>query len=450
MLKVVFVVSICLPLCYCLGAFAVIAHMESHVEPPQYAPTVDVLKSELVLLSGISIANENTGWRETDADRVDQLTRAFLDGEFGRNVLGRVRLLEDTDVDDKRLIDDGLQTVTALSRLGDKWKTDPNVNDLGQAWDAALVTVFTSGLLVDVVRYENKDRDHRVLVNAQRHEAETNRFRYTPVYLIVQLAKRHLHIHSQNKSAATRALTPVFGSNKTSTIYRWLSAAVLSDSQQGVLKAMPYCRMSFVLQNPFLTGQGAAAQQRLSETYGLYALEHLKEQYDELEDRSEAPMTSKQFQTRVCKPLKIIELWAKSTVKTFGVVASNSSAFLRLLDFLRSPSGLRQVEACMAAGVNLAGASASNPGIQHCYDLIAQFKDIRAGGQHGVAPATATDSQEADATDSQALASASQEETAASEAAELVDDDLLVMNSLLGQRRQAHDLLLCCVFTIVY
>ena len=81
------------------------------------------------------------------------------------------------------------------------------------------------------------------------------------------------------------------------------------------------------------------------------------------------------------------------------------------------------------------------PGIAECFDLIEQFKGLKAGSAHPDGDA----SKEGPATE----ASESQGQVASDDAAMHVevDDDMLVLNSMLGHKREVSQLLFVTVVT---
>ena len=61
-----------------------------------------------------------SGWRDICLDRVNELVEAFQRGEFGMSALCK-QVLE-KEGDGKKLLDDGLSTVSALQRCKAMWK----------------------------------------------------------------------------------------------------------------------------------------------------------------------------------------------------------------------------------------------------------------------------------------------------------------------------------------
>ena len=73
-----------------------------------------------------------------------------------------------------------------------------------------------------------------------------------------------------------------------------------------------------------------------------------------LHERSEIePVSGLMFQERICKPMKIVEVWQAVMFKRYGAVAANSQALVRLVDSLTQWAGLQSVHRCAMAGVVL-------------------------------------------------------------------------------------------------
>ena len=100
-----------------------------------------------------------------------------------------------------------------------------------------------------------------------------------------------------------------------------------------------------------------------------------------LQERSEIePLSGPMFQEKICKPMKIVEVWQALMIKRYGAVAANSQALERLVDSLTQWAGLQSVYRSATAGVFLHGTSAEKQGIPECWLLKNEFDKCQAGG----------------------------------------------------------------------
>ena len=91
--------------------------------------------------------------------------------------------------------------------------------------------------------------------------------------------------------------------------------------------------------------------------------------------------TAGKFQGGVCKPLKLVEVWKMRMIKQFGCVASNATAFERLVEHLRSKPGLARVSAAIASETVLHGTGPENPGVLERHLLKREMRRCKAGGK---------------------------------------------------------------------
>ena len=127
------------------------------------APTVT--KTIRVQISEISI-EDDSGWRSLDEHRVSQLVKRFKDGEFGMGVLTIPSLRMDQE--DRHLlasdgfykISNGKSVVAALQRLHSEWSvTEMDDSSVGSWAMGALLTAFTEGIRMDLLKFQDDDDD---------------------------------------------------------------------------------------------------------------------------------------------------------------------------------------------------------------------------------------------------------------------------------------------------
>ncbi len=307
-----------------------------------------------------------------DPDRIGDLTRTFQNGEWGMNVFSDVQVLDLKDCDGNVIVDDGLQTVQALKDLREAWSKNKDAPCCPK-----LVAIFEKGLWVKEVQYEeNENRFIREAWNAARHDEENNRYQPTELYRKIEVAQKFKQRHG-SWEAGQKELLKLYGSGKRTTVGRWFRAAKSMDNEV-LLKLKEYksVKGAYIFDNPFFTAQGVNAAQKLSPQHALTALELLMEEFVD----GEARMTYLEFPARVCKPLKIVELWERGQVKRFGVVATGSGAFQRVVKMLSTRGGVQKVCMVMSDGTPLHGRSEANRGIEECYLIVKEMEKCLAGG----------------------------------------------------------------------
>ena len=89
---------------------------------------------------------ELSGWRDEDKERIFVLKGDFRGGKYGLTVTGGIWILEKTDSDGKRIVDDGRSTVGALTELKGEYNASPECDpETKEPWDAKLVKVLQGG-----------------------------------------------------------------------------------------------------------------------------------------------------------------------------------------------------------------------------------------------------------------------------------------------------------------
>ena len=133
------------------------------------------------------------------------------------------------------------------------------------------------------------------------------------------------------------------------------------------LRKCPAIRNVYIFDNPYLSGMRAAnSKQKLTSAYAVMAVSYISEDVE-----------GKDFQPNICKPLKAVEQWEQDMVRKYGVVASASVAFQRVLCMLQSRGGLQRVVTCLSAGQAL---HVQAGGLDECVLLVKEMEKCKAGG----------------------------------------------------------------------
>ena len=112
-----------------------------------------------------------------------ELYDLFLAGQFGQSVSVGVQVLAAEDSHGKKLIDDGLSTILALSDARAEWAKDSDETPAGEVWDPQLVEIFKEGLIVKEVKYpDDEDGEMRFQWNVGKHDQEINTVRWSSVF----------------------------------------------------------------------------------------------------------------------------------------------------------------------------------------------------------------------------------------------------------------------------
>ena len=88
------------------------------------------VRNGLLPLDKMCVDPDISGWREISPERVQELTEAFYRGEFGMSVACHVQLME-ADTDNKKLLGDGLATVSALLQCRAARDANPDATPSG-------------------------------------------------------------------------------------------------------------------------------------------------------------------------------------------------------------------------------------------------------------------------------------------------------------------------------
>jgi hypothetical protein len=333
------------------------------------APTVHPV--ETLAVDTLSTLRPDSGWRDADPTRVEELSELFYAGQWGMNVLAGISILKTQDRDGLRIVDDGLATVSALRQMLNAFRTNGELTPSGQEWPANIVKVLTEGLPCAVHQFEeDSDLDLREAWNAGKHDEECNRFKKTAVATFIDIASKAKK-KGGDWAVATKQLLSIYGEGRSSTVYRWVRAAKsLHTLVAEELKKYPNIGAGHIWDNYYLLGTGAHEAQKLGVDFGIQALGLV----------SDADMSKDEFREKICRPLKVVEVWANLMKKRFGQVASKSKAFDRVVSMLRTSGGLKKVLAMCDSGTMLHGTSQDSPGIVECHRIVQEMEKCKAGG----------------------------------------------------------------------
>ena len=191
-------------------------------------------------------------------------------------------------------------------------------------------------------------------------------------------------------------------------------------------QGMPWLRTSYTMGNSYFTG--ATKAERLADRFAVAALDYLQKDADdnqELNEIYEPAVSAKEFANRICKALKVVDLWQRSTIKKFGKVAEESTSFGVLITHLTTRAGIKKVLACMDSNTHLHGTSSTNIGIRECYEFYEQFAKCLAGSK----PPPAVDPAAAPKTPPEAPTAGSPK----------LDEDAMAMAELVGKQEDKLD-----------
>ena len=217
----------------------------------------------------------DSGWRETDEQRVQDLIDTFKRGEFGINVLANPSILLydglfKVDVGGKTRLANGKSAITALQRL------KPEIEDLKTSapteWPEwftnTLQQVYDEGVRVDHIEFPEDDSHLVTAWFAMTHDTDSNKFVPTSLKQKVHIVMEQLKLASGDWAVCHTNMMSIYGAGKRSTIYRWTSAAkTIEPEVLQFMNARKYINQGYVLENKYFVGAGADSKMRLSESY---------------------------------------------------------------------------------------------------------------------------------------------------------------------------------------
>ena len=325
----------------------------------QTGPAFEFVRNGLVPLDKICVDPEISGWRDISPERVQELTEAFYRGEFGMSVTCDVQLMEAESTDNKKLVDDGLATVSALLQCRAARNSNPDATPSGDPWHANLLNVFTCGISVKFVKYaDTGDKDARFRWNVAKHDVENNTVRWSTTWQKITVAAGLYKKHGDWERVRSDCQL-IYGIGKRQSYNRWIRAASgMSAEVLRELKAYPTMPAGCIFDNSYLVTSTTAARNQLSSDAAKKSF-HVYAQYQ----KTEKDMTTDTFINVVCKGLRILEIWRSLMSKRYGSVAQNSPAMERVCEQLSTFAGLQSIMVCAAAGLNLHGKSEVQQGI---------------------------------------------------------------------------------------
>ena len=270
--------------------------------------------------------------------------------------------------DGKKIIDDGLSTVSALMSLYELWKTDSTNKPDGIPWDSLLRDTFTQGLLVKIVKYpDDGDRDVREAYNVMKHDQESLNVSFASVYSKINVCVKAFKKYGDWPKVSKFMMGACGSGSKSKTsIHRWVRAAQgLDEAVLDALKGMSWIKGQAIWDNEFLIESKIKARSKLDSEDAVVALGMMDKQ-----DSAEV------FKQCICMPMKLLRTWCSLLEKRFGSVCVQSPAYQRLRQHLNTLAGLKKVAACAKANVLLHQSG----GVPECIGLFEELTKCLAGG----------------------------------------------------------------------
>jgi len=354
-----------------------------------------VVRTEEVMLNEISV-EEDSGWRPICEVMVTTLMGTFRSGDYGSGILTIPSLLMIDNKaaistrDGRTRINNGKSTIVALKRLEEEYNEEhpsaPTVSppstsaeacphDLETHWPANLVNIFSHGVRVDWVELAQDDADLHFAWNAMIHDADVNKYRVTTISQKIDVAKRYnSRVPGGDWDATRKLLMTVLGSGKRVNIWRWITAArTLSEDVLHILDLRPDLAHSVVFENKYFCGQGEERKYKLSKIFAERALLLM---YDKLD--SGCLVSSKDFQSDFCSPMKTVEVWQRSLLGHFGTNVESLPAVKRVIEMLTHEGGRMKVLGCMKQKVPLHGRNGQD-GIPECTMIWNELTSCKSG-----------------------------------------------------------------------
>ena len=349
-------------------------------------------------IADVSITGDS-GWRDVDTRRVNELKTDFLAGLFGVNILKRPMILCKhgkvcAAADGNAMILDGKHTFKALDDLRvlyeacsamaeDKEESsDPAMVGDTKAdeimWSPLLIEAITIGVACDMVQFDDPDDvDAPIAYCVAAHDEAANKFKPSSVRDAVGVAHRYKNrVAGGNWPAVQALLTQIYGSGRRKFVYNMILAA--ETLPESILKRAEDTGIpnSYIYDNKYFSGQNQDKAKRLGDKGRLACLDIYEE--DILQG---GKFSVKSFTDEVCAPMRHAEQWIASKKKQYGALAASPS-FQRVADYLLSGRARLPILGCMKSGLRLEGTSADHMGVEQCYILM---KDMEAQQKAAVA-----------------------------------------------------------------
>ena len=278
--------------------------------------------------------------------------------------------------ENQKLVDDGLSTLLALLKCEEAYKVNAEAAPNGLPWTANLLEVFSSGLRVKVVKYEDdEDRDERFRWNVAKHDVDNNSVRWSSCHQKI-MVPCGMFKKLGDWEAVRKGCRSAYSEGKSDSYNRWIRAAKgISPAVLEQLKKFPKIPPKFVFDNHYLVTSSTNLRNKLSDAAATRALLAYSK-YNADEDKD---MTSDCFINVVCRGNRLLEVWRGIIEARFGTIAKNSPAFIRLCEHLSAMAGLNAILSCAQAGLNLHGKSEAQQGIPECYQMVREMERCKAG-----------------------------------------------------------------------
>lgn len=323
------------------------------------------------------------------------MTEAFVNGEYGQNLLKKPSLLSVAGsrlqcADGHFKLADGKQTFTALRELKAKFDALGAEERDSLGWSSALLHAITEGVDVAVIEFPEWDEDVTFAWAVAAHDTESNKYKATTLQDLVGVANRYRKRVAGGSWQGTQALLETVYGNRRMFIYRMVRAAQALSPATLALLAESGLPPTWVHENKYFLGSGPDAGKKLSEPFMRAVIEVAAA--DRAEDK---PISANSFQGEYCAPMRHAQAWLSARRRDFGEKLCSMMSFGRVEEFLKTDRARLQVLKCMRANIRLEGTSDEQPGIPQCRALVAELKELQgraAGGSCESATGAATPS----------------------------------------------------------
>ncbi len=237
-----------------------------------------------------------------------------------------------------------------------------------QGWIGQYDSTTQQQVRVECVRFPEASHDLVQAWNALAHDSETNRFRATSILTKIKVVTdMRARVPGGEWQLVTKRLVEIYGANKKSLVYRWISAARgLDDQVKDCLRQRQRLPQTFVFDNQWLIGSGAHGRAKLAPFYACSALRLV---FEVLE--AGKSVNASEFQVEFCAPMKAVEQWVGKIQRQYGNMVTHLPAYQRVVNMLVSDIGRRKVLVVVSDNTPLAGNRKTRDfGIQECRALV--------------------------------------------------------------------------------
>ena len=149
-------------------------------------------KDTRIAMSDVSIGIES-GWRGVDGCRVEELVTAFLNGEYGNNLLRKpMILMKDsqpvTCEDGRQRLVDGKSTFAALAKVHEMFVDAEKCE--AYEWSQELITAMDTRVDVIAAEFTDDSADMLMAYCVGVHDIESNKYKATSLNNLVEVAER--------------------------------------------------------------------------------------------------------------------------------------------------------------------------------------------------------------------------------------------------------------------